>query len=225
MKYISTRAVMGLLFVSLAAGQAVADDDGIPRCLYSFTQGEEKTPIEPCAGDVRRIGVDARVMSVMRMFNIPMETVLFKSCPGGRFSAMPDGKDDGNRFVVKYPSNVRSDYLAPIIHELGHVVQMRSAGSLAALMDGGGIRQIELGADFLAGLAFSKVLSELNYGQFVTNLQLVGSYKLERDDHGTPEDRQAAFRRGAVRKYPYAELTIVEALNYWNVNEYPLFHR
>lgn len=132
---------------------------------------------------------------------------------------MPDSSDN-KRFLVRYPSTVKSNYLAPIAHELAHVVQMRNAGSLAALEPQKNSRRIELGADFLAGLAFNASLKSLDSGDFETNLQLAGSYKVETDDHGTPEHRSQAFRRGSNRKEPYPELTIVESLTYWNQNDY-----
>lgn len=225
MKYVSQHAALGMLAITLAI-QLIAAEKMVPTCLYgTFTQGEEKTPVQPCVDDIKHIGTDPHVLAVMRTFSIPQNTVVFTACPGGRFSAMPEGTDDGKRFVVRYPSIVRANYLAPIVHELGHVLQMRSAGSLAALNPEMNSRRIELGADFLAGLAFNLSLQQLNNGDFETNLQLVGSYKLERDDHGTPEYRTQAFRLGANRKAPYPELTIVEALNYWYQNEYPVLRR
>lgn len=225
MKYLSQSVAVGIIVVTLVT-ELIAADDNIPKCLYgTFTQGDQKTPVEPCVGDIKNIKMDPAVLAVLRIFNIPRNTVVFSACPGGRFSAMPADADDGKRFVVRYPSAVQSDYLAPIVHELGHVLQMRSAGGLAALNPEINSRRIELGADFLAGLAFNLSLQNLNKGDFETNLELVGSYILKRDDHGTPEDRTVAFRLGAYRKDPYPELTIVEALNYWNLNDYPRLRR
>ena len=199
--------------------------DPIPNCLYgTFTQGDEKTPIEPCGADVKGIGADPNVLAVMRTFNIPTNVVVFQACPGGRFSAMPEG-NDAKRFLVRYPSSAKSNYLAPIVHELAHVVQMRNAGGLTLLKPKENSRRIELGADFLAGLAFNKSLKHLNSGDFETNLQLAGSYKVESDDHGTPEHRTQAFRLGSNRKEPYQELTILEAMTYWNANDYARIRR
>ena len=216
-----------MLAASLATQTSLlaAADDSIPHCLYgTFTQGDEKTPIEPCGADFKGVGKDPNVLAVMRTFNIPTNSVVFQACPGGRFSAMPDGKDV-KRFLVRYPSSAKANYLAPIVHELAHVVQMRAAGGLAELKPKENSRRIELGADFLAGLAFNMSLKQLNSGDFETNLQLAGSYKVETDDHGTPEHRTHAFRRGSNRKEPYEELTILEALNYWNQNDYARIRR
>ncbi len=97
---------------------------------------------------------------------------------------------------------------------------MRNAGGLAALKPLENSRRIELGADFLAGLAFNISLKRLNSGDFETNLQLVGSYKVEASDHGAPEHRTQAFRLGSTRMEPYPQLTIIEAMDYWNANDY-----
>lgn len=223
MQYNFCLTAVAMLAASLATHTPylAAADDSIPNCLYgTFTQGDEKTPIEPCGADAKGIGTDSRVLAVMRTFNIQKNDVVFQACPGGRFSAMPDG-NDAKRFLVRYPSTAKANFLAPIVHELAHVVQMRNAGGLAALNAKENSRRIELGADFLAGLAFNMSLNSMNGGDFETNLQLAGSYKVEIDDHGLPEHRAQAFRRGSNRTEPYPELTIIEALIYWNANDYP----
>lgn len=191
----------------------------IAQCLYGgFTQGNETTSIEPCGDDLAQIGSDVKVRAVMRTFNILSTNVVFKSCRGGRFSARPDG-DGEDRFLITYPNPVGSNYLAPIVHELAHVVQMQVAGSREALRLENS-RRIELGADFLAGLAFSKTLTQEDSDDFRTNLRLAGSYKIQTQDHGLPEHRDQAFRRGLIRAYPYQQLTIIESLAYWNNNDY-----
>lgn len=220
-------AAVAMLAVSLLTHtpHLAAADAPIPNCLYgTFTQDGERTPIEPCGADVKGIGTDPNVLAVMRTFNIPTNVVIFQACPGGRFSAMPNG-NNAKRFLVRYPSTAKANYLAPIVHELAHVVQMRHAGGLAALKPKENSRRIELGADFLAGLAFNISLKHLNNGDFETNLQLVGSYKVETDDHGLPEHRTQAFRYGSTRAEPYPELTIREAMTYWNANDYARIRR
>ena len=216
-----------MLAASLATQTSLlaAAADSIPKCLYgTFTQGDEKTPIAPCGADVKGIGMDPNVLAVMQTFNIPTNVVVFQACPGGRFSVMPDSTDS-KRFLVRYPSTARGNYLAPIVHELAHVVQMRNAGGLDALNPRENSRRIELGADFLAGLAFKESLKHLNGVDFETNLQLAGSYNVEINDHGLPEHRTQAFRRGWIRKAPFQELTILESMTYWNNNEYARIRR
>jgi len=227
MRHNSWLRAVAILIASLAthSPHLAAADGSIPSCLYgTFTQGDERTPIEPCGADVKGIASDPSVLAVMRTFGIPSNAVVFQACPGGRFSAMPDGKVAG-RFLVRYPSTAKANYLAPIVHELAHVVQMKNAGGLEALKPKENSRRIELGADFLAGLAFNMSLKQLNSGDFETNLQLAGSYKVEADDHGTPEHRTQAFRIGSTRRDPYPELTILEAMAYWNANDYARIRR
>ncbi|MDM0078951.1 hypothetical protein QTH90_31420 [Variovorax sp. J2P1-59] len=212
-----------ILAFCLATQTAIAGED-IPNCLYSFTVGPEPAPVEPCGADTKHIGMDPHVLAVMRTFNIPTTAVIFKSCPGGRFLARPDSTD-GTRFIVQYPSAAKSNYLAPIVHELAHVLQMRDAGSLEALNPKKNSHRIELGADFLSGLAFNSSLMQVKDKDFETNLELAGSYKVEVDDHGPPEHRSAAFRRGLVRKEPFSELTIIQSLKYWYANDYQTLSR
>ena len=197
-----------------------AADSTAPDCLYAFSQGDEQVAVEPCGGDVIGIGADSNVVSVMRYFAIPPNVVSFRSCPGGRFSARPN-EADSSRFVITYPSSIKSDYLAAVTHELAHVVQIRTAGGLNALDPKANSRRVELGADFLAGLAFNGVLKHLKFGNFETSLNLIGSYKAAKsDDHGLPGHRAQAFRLGAVRLEPYTELTTGQALDYFYRNDY-----
>ena len=60
-------------------------------------------------------------------------------------------------------------------------------------------KRIELGADYLAGIASSRVLQHINKTTFQHNLSLNGLYR-EPDEkaHGTPAQRTAAFRYGVI---------------------------
>ncbi|MDR0203343.1 MAG: hypothetical protein LBJ40_14415 [Delftia acidovorans] len=209
-----------LVLALLASAGSEGAGSVVPDCLYAFSQGDEQVAVEPCSGDVLGIGANSRVISVMRYFDIAANVVAFRSCPGGRFSARPHEADSG-RFVITYPSSANLDYLAAVVHELSHVVQIRSAGGLNALDPKANSRRIELGADFLTGLAFNGVLKHLKFGNFETSLNLIGSYKAARsEDHGLPGHRAQAFRLGAVRAEPYKELTTAQALDYFYGNDY-----
>lgn len=212
------RAMLALALLAHLASEAAPS--AVPDCLYAFSVGDQQVAVEPCAGDTVGVGADGRVASAMRFFGIPSGIVVFRSCPGGRFSARPH-ESDGGRYVITYPSSASSDFLAPVIHELAHVVQIRSAGGLKALDPMPNSRRIELGADFMAGLAYNAVLKHLSFGNFETSLNLIGSYKANKaDDHGLPDHRAQAFRLGAVRADPYSELTIAQALTYFYENDY-----
>jgi len=160
----------------------------------------------------------------MRTFEIPNGIVIFQSCPGGQFHTLPDSTNP-NRIFVRYPSQVRRGFLAPIAHELAHVVQIRRAGSLMALDPVNNHRRIELGADFLAGLAFNISLPQLDGDDFETSLFLVGSYVPQINDHGTPDDRTIAFRMGRFRAPPYSDLPLLESLDYFYDNHLPTIRR
>ncbi len=216
-----TRLRLTLLVVAgaaLACFAAQASDGGPPRCLYATAVGTERLAVEPCGPDSLGVGANGNIRAVMRYFGLPQETVQFKSCPGGRFSA--EESNGTAAYVVTYPSDARSDFLAPVVHELAHVVQMKQAGGLLKLRAAADSRRIELGADFLAGLAFHAVLGQLKQGDFETNLRLIGSYTGGGNDHGCPEDRTQAFRVGATRAAPYPNLTYLQALEYFDGNHY-----
>lgn len=224
LSFAAAAAMLATALATYAPHLAAADASAL-NCLFGkHTQGDEKAAVQPCGSDTKGIGADPNVLAVMQTFEIPANVVVFQSCPGGRFSAMPDGAD-AKRFLIRYPSDAKANYLAPIVHELAHVVQMRAAGGLAALRLKENSHRIELGADFLSGLALGTSRKRAGSEDFETNLQLTGSYKVEPDDHGLPEHRTQAFRRGFQREAPYPELTIPEALTYWNANDYAQISR
>jgi hypothetical protein len=209
-----------LLVTLLACASVLASGSSTPDCLYAFSQGDEQVAVAPCTADELGIGADSQVQAAMRFFGITASAVTFRSCPGGRFSARPHGADS-TRFVVDYPSSAKSDYLAAVVHELAHIVQIRAAGGLKELDPKSNSRRIELGADFLAGLAFNGPLRRLNKGNFESSLNLIGSYTATKsEDHGLPAHRAQAFRLGAVRADPYPELNTAQALEYFYGNDY-----
>lgn len=221
-----TRTVLVLVVTTplCIAAQGTGAALAPPDCLFSFSSGPSETPVQPCSGDTAAVGKNPEIQAVMALFGIPPSLVEFKSCPGARFAAMPDGKRK-NHFIVQYPADSRSNYIAPISHELGHVFQMRIAGSLEALDSRANSLKIELGADFLAGLAFNKKLSKLNNLEFEANLKLIGSYEQKADNHGNPDQRTQAFRIGKVSQAPYPELSLAQSLDYFYQNHLPIISR
>ena len=162
----------------------------------------------------------------MEALGIPFSVVTFKGCAGQPFSAAPvsNGAGSGGHYAVTYPSDLNSSMnamVAPIVHELAHVAQMRGAAGLEGLRRKYESRRIELGADFVAGLVFTSVLKNADLKDFLLNLNLVGSYRQrEVETHGTPDQRSGAFRLGAFRKYPYDELPISKSEQYFQENDY-----
>ena len=196
-------------------------------CLYSFTVGDSPAPVAACGnGDPRGIGEDSRVRRTMEALGIPLGVVTFRGCAGQPFSASPDSRraSPGGQYSVTYPSDLSSPMhamVAPIVHELAHVAQMRNAQGLESLRKNYESRRIELGADFVAGLVFATVLKSADLKDFLLNLNLIGSYRQrEVETHGTPDQRSSAFRLGAFLEYPYNELPIRKSEQYFQENDY-----
>lgn len=224
MSFISVRSAILLVVLSCSAVSAKSQSR---NCLFSFTVGDSSAPVVACGNeDPRRIGEDSRVRRTLEALGIPLNVVTFKGCAGQPFSAAPvaSGASPGDHYVVTYPSDLDSPMnamVAPIVHELAHVAQMRGAQGLEGLRRKHESRRIELGADFVAGLVFTTVLKNADFKDFLLNLNLVGSYRQrEVETHGTPDQRSSAFRLGAFYKYPYNELPIGKAEQYFQENDY-----
>jgi hypothetical protein len=171
-------------------------------CLYSTKVGGKVIQAAPCRGeDPLRFAKDADLAGVIRAFGIRPESIEFTGCDGGVFStavAQFNGSSNAaNRYLITYPSGAKNGFLAPITHELAHVVQIEIAGGLERLQDSLESKRIELGADFLTGIVFSHALKGAGLGEFQNNLSLMGLYRDSSiEAHGTPNQRTAAFRRG-----------------------------
>jgi hypothetical protein len=171
-------------------------------CLFSTKVGGRAAHPTLCKGDdPLRLAKDGDLAKVIRAFGIRPESILFTGCEGGVFSTAEDqfsgSSGATNRYVITYPSGVKSDFLAPITHELAHVLQIEMVGSLERLKDRMESKRIELGADFLTGIAFSHFLEQARLGEFQHNLSLIGLYRDSSSEaHGSPMERTAAFRRG-----------------------------
>jgi hypothetical protein len=171
-------------------------------CLFSTKVDGRAAHPTLCKGDdPLRLAKDGDVAKVIRAFGIRPESILFIGCEGGVFSTAEDqfsgSSGATNRYVITYPSGVKSDFLAPITHELAHVLQIEMVGSLERLKDRMESKRIELGADFLTGIAFSHCLEQAGLGEFQHNLFLKGIYRDSSSEaHGSPVERTAAFRRG-----------------------------
>ena len=73
------------------------------------------------------------------------------------FLTVPGSGLTNSQFTIYYPTGdqiTQGSYIAPLLHEMGHVFQLKQAGSYQKLKDPGNSKErIELGADFIAGLA------------------------------------------------------------------------
>lgn len=193
-------------------------------CLYSVTVGSEATPVLPCIdADPLKLAEDTDVRTVMQLFGIHLNKVRFKGCTNSRFSVTPDVKSEAGdqRYIVTYPIDIVQSYVAPITHELAHILQMEIAGGLDPLRDAFTSKRVELGADFLAGIVFSNSLLHIDINRFQHNLSLMGQYvELDVDAHGSPSQRNAAFRTGAYWNFDAWNRDIRRVNNEFQQNHY-----
>jgi hypothetical protein len=171
-----------------------------PNCLNGSSS---KHPFHPnehseCKGDPLNEASNTTVRKDEEMLGISPEDVRFIGCAAAPFLTVPGSGLISSQATIYYPTQLSEDsYAAPLFHELGHVFQLKRAGSLAKLkssLDNSNER-IELGADFIAGLAANKL--GLKPADFLINLALIGSYNIQDQDfHGTPANRTQAFRNG-----------------------------
>lgn len=185
-------------------GTAADDvDDFEAGCLYATMAGEKAIPILSCAdADPLDLASNPDVQKAMRAFGIQVGRVRFKGCEKQRFATYPDASGASHAYVVTYPSEQKTTFLAPILHELAHVMQLEAAGGPAQLRSEYKLsKRIELGADYLTGVMFAKYFPDAELKLFSQNLALMGLYYEPNDRaHGTPVERDSAFRMGAFLK-------------------------
>ena len=173
-----------------------------PVCLGGSSS---KTPFHPsehtdCDGDPLDQANNKIIKEDEELLGISPRDVRFIGCAAAPFLTVPGSGLIRSQATIYYPtgSKFKPDYYAaPLLHELGHVFQLKQAGSYtrlrASLEDSN--ERIELGADFIAGLAANKL--GLKPADFLINLALIGSYNIQDQDfHGTPANRTQAFRNG-----------------------------
>lgn len=204
----------GCLVAASLACLVLSASDGRAQCLYSNTPGTPGADPEAatCTNkeDPARLGSDPDIRKLIEALGLQDVRIRFSGCERGLFGADVTGLASAPSYRISYPllpaaqgraPGTRTPYLAPISHELGHVLQLRQKGDRNALLAGRQMLSVELAADFIAGIAFKRIgaLDALN--SFQQNIALVGLYREAREDaHGTWEQRTWAFRRGVF--YP-----------------------
>src|ERR1700687_4468000 len=188
-----TYAVFGSLIYSENSGSR------LPDCLNSNSSEKPFNLAEhtECKNDKANLSKYPEVVETENMLGLTSDQVTFIGCAVAPFrSRMVDlGPPFHFEILYTFDANfVAADYVAPILHEIGHAYQFKKAGNPIKLLESP-IERLELGADFLAGLAASK-LGIKNPNLFERTLSLVGSYEAKSDPHGTPEDRTQSFRYG-----------------------------
>lgn len=180
------------------------------KCLYGkVTVGAEGKTVITCPdSDPLNIRKDLNVLLIMNALGIKQNQVRFKGCSNLPYSAGMDTplNEINRRYLITYPIQDKNKYISPITHELAHVSQMEVYGGLIQLSNKiNSSKRIELGADYISGIVFSKILRHLDYYDFMDNFSLMGLYvELKEKAHGTPAQRVSAFRSGFYEKNEHA---------------------
>lgn len=165
-------------------------------CLRGVVAGGNDRPVMPCTpGDPLGLSDSGQIDVAMSFLEIPRDSVRFNGCEEGFYAAGEDPLRAGG-YLITYPAGEKR-FLAPVTHELAHVMQMRLAGGLGPFVLQQDSLHAELGADFVAGIVFTAKFANLDRGEFQNNIQLVGRYdERAAEAHGSPSQRTAAFRYG-----------------------------
>ncbi len=195
-----------------------------PDCLnLSPSRSAFRPPSHPeCINDVLKLGENRSVRGGEDYLGIAPQEVSFIGCSAAPFVTFPGHGLSSSKPTIYYPTGGElslDDYIAPLLHELGHVFQLKHAGSYEKLMTAldNSIERVELGADFIAGFGASHL--GLEPRAFLINLSLFGSYNnQDSDNHGRPEDRTAAFREGYF--YSNKHATVADSYSDFEDNRY-----
>jgi hypothetical protein len=147
---------LSLLLFSVGFDVAVSNQArSMPDCLYSKSGARFKPKEHPeCHSDVLNISAVNEIKKTEIFLDLNAEHVRFIGCSAALFMTDP-GEDDP---TVYYPATdekrVNPQLVAPLIHELGHVYQLKRWGSAAKVREASrdSKERIELGADFIAGI-------------------------------------------------------------------------
>ncbi len=193
-------------------------------CFNALSVGQVKVDAPECQeSDPLKLGQNELVQAMMNGFGIDPVMIAFHGCKSTNFRVMESEDSKGMvRFVINYPLSIGNRFLAPVSHELAHVVQILKAGNSQKLKESSSSIEIELAADFMVGYSFARHLKSVSFDQFLENLSLVGLYvEKDIDAHGTPEQRSNAFRIGAVNAYPFSQLSLSKSIDHFlrnNIN-------
>lgn len=225
---------------ALLACLALAVADGGAQCLYGKTPGTPGADPQAAActnrEDPAGLGNDPDIRKVISALGLQDVRIRFSGCAHGLFATEATGLASAPSYRISYPllpaqgpagsrgnaagspagppvrTAGRHPYLAPVTHELAHVLQLRQKGDRNALLTGRQILSVELAADFIAGIAFRRIEALDSLNSFQQNIALVGLYRDRSDDaHGTWEQRTWAFRRGVFYPTDPAPLAPQEA--------------
>jgi len=193
--------------------------NNFPDCLHSDTPTGTLSGDPGCHRDTLGLSGDPTVQRAVDLLALHAEKIVFAECSNFPFTTRMPKTSTPYQFEIDYPAIPKPELqkrVPPILHELGHVYQLRLAGSPAGAFEAhdNSIEKIELGADFLAGLIAQKL--DIDPGLFGRNLFLAGNYR--ENDHGRAEDRSAAFLNGY--NYPLSKTTLDKAYQDFLDNRY-----
>ena len=210
--------LLGSCTLPLLLGADAADTR--PPCLFGTALGEDEQPVGACPElDPLHLERNLQVRKLIAAINMSPQSISFAGCPGSVYAVQMHS--DG-RYVITYPPEIREGFIAPVAHEIAHIVQIQAAGGLDQLQARYRSRRVELGADYLAGILFRRVLPEVSRNEFQNHVHLKGLYRepsLARA-HGTPVQRTAAFRFGIVGKTEPVGATLAEASEHFQEDLY-----
>lgn len=189
--------------------------------VVSFSASSAETD-SVCSPDPTGYAKHPYVSDTIKYLKLDDIDIYLIGCTKGRFQTKmaPRGKSRKKAFAIYYTvptaSVQRELYTAPIIHELGHIYQIKLYGSFGALRDAMCIERIELGADFIAAFVFTNALKQHDLSRFQTNLELRGNFTgSSTENHGNPAERTSAFRTGHFFSKVHGSSTMADAYDYF----------
>lgn len=202
---LSAASAPTILLLSILACGSTRLGDG---CLFAAETDAQRAgagiDLSQCNSDPLSLGRTTYVAESKQVYGIASVQVRFRGCSHAVFATERHARMDGSRtYDIYYPTaagTVSESYRAPIVHELGHVLQEEKYGAPEALLDklDGSMARVELGADFLAGVVYQRLWKgQTDTFEFTSDIQLLGSFhSTDPQFHGTPAARSNAFRLG-----------------------------
>lgn len=157
-----------------------------------------------CHSDTENIAGYYEAAFAITILKIRQQVIRFRGCGEMPFAV----KEEMSSFDIIYPTGkAKSDYIAPLYHELAHVYQIvRFGGRERALEVHGSLKTLELCSDLVAGYLIARA-GKFQPQDFQQNVILRGNYKgFDQNFHGTPGERVNAFRYGYYTSGTSADL-------------------
>lgn len=197
---------------AIAAGQPASAQQGEGGdCLFADAPA---VPPAGCRSDPDGVASQPLIVRTVEGLGLRRDQVQFQGCTGGRFSTSVLSRSP-LAFRINYPDEASFSFVrfvGPLAHEFGHVAQLEGVGSIRELRHSlrDDSARVELGADFLAGFIYQRVMHNPDQLGFERSLDLLGNYERGRlATHSRPEARTSAFRMGF--NYSHANASAAEA--------------